>query len=115
MNRDSFKRVAFSEKKLALLASILDEEGTQTEQTRGITRRENPHDYPLSAGQRRMWFLDQLEQGVHYNENFNLRLKGAVDIAILERTLQEILRRHEAMRSSFVVRDGQPVQLIRAN
>ncbi len=112
MNRDSFKRVAFSEKKLALLASILDEEGAQTEQTRGITRRENPHDYPLSAGQRRMWFLNQLEQGVHYNENFNLRLKGAVDIAILERTLQEILRRHEAMRSSFVVRDGQPVQRI---
>ncbi len=112
MNRDSSTRVGFSEQKLALLASILDEEGTQTEQRRGITRRENPHEYPLSAGQRRMWFLDQFEQGVHYNENFNLRLKGAVDIAILERTLEEILRRHEAMRSSFVVRDGQPVQRI---
>jgi len=112
MNRDSFKRVGFSEQKLALLASILDEEGTQTEQRHGLTRRENPHEYPLSAGQQRMWFLDQFEQGVHYNENFNLRLKGEVDIAILERTLQEILRRHEAMRASFVVRDGQPVQRI---
>jgi amino acid adenylation domain-containing protein len=112
MNRDSSKDVGFSEQKLALLASLLGEEGTQAEERRGITRRENQDEYPLSAGQQRMWFLDQLEQGVHYNENFNLRLKGAVDIAILERTLQEILRRHEAMRASFMVRDGQPVQRI---
>ena len=112
MNRDSSKDVGFSEQKLALLASLLDEEGTQAEERRGIPRRGNPDVYPVSAGQQRMWFLDQLEQGVHYNENFNLRLKGALDIAILERTLQEILRRHEAMRASFMVRDGQPVQRI---
>jgi amino acid adenylation domain-containing protein len=112
MSRDSSGRVGFSEQKLALLARLLDEEVTQSEKRRGIARRENPHEYPLSAGQRRMWFLDQLEHGVHYNENFNLRLKGALDIAVLERTLQEILRRHEAMRASFVVRDGQPVQRI---
>jgi amino acid adenylation domain-containing protein len=112
MNKESFKGGGFSEQKLALLASLLDEDGTQTEQRRGITCRDNPQDYPLSAGQRRMWFLDQFEHGVHYNESFNLRLKGAADIAILERALAEILRRHEAMRASFVVRDGQPAQQI---
>ncbi len=115
MSRGSSGRAGFSEQKLALLASLLDEEVIQTEKGRGIARREDPHEYPLSAGQRRMWFLDQLEHGVHYNESFNLRLKGALDIAILERTLQEILRRHEAMRASFVVRDGQPIQLILPN
>ena len=112
MNRDPFKRVGFSEQKLALLASLLDEEGTQAEQKRGIPRRENLQQYPLSAGQRRMWFLDQLDHGIHYNESFNLCLKGNVNIAILERALQEILRRHEVMRSTFVTRDGKPVQQI---
>jgi amino acid adenylation domain-containing protein len=112
MNKDSLKPVDLSEQKAALLASILEAEGTQTDQGHRIPRRANANAYPLSAGQRRMWLLDQIEQGVHYNENFNLRLKGAVDIAILERTLQEILRRHEAMRSSFPVTDGQPVQRI---
>ena len=101
MKENSLKPADFSERKAALLARILEAEGIQTEQERRIPRRADPHAYPLSAGQRRMWLLDQIEQGVHYNESLNLRLKGAVDIAILERTLQEILRRHEAMRSTF--------------
>ena len=100
MIRDSLKRGVFSEKKLSLLASLLDKEGAQTDQRRGITHRENPLEYPLSAGQRRLWFLDQFEPGIHYNENFNVRLKGALNVPALERTLQEILRRHEATRAT---------------
>ncbi len=112
MNKGSLNHAELSAQKAALLASILDAEGIQTEQERRIARRENLDAYPVSAGQQRMWILDQLENGPHYNQDFNLRLKGKIDIAVLERVFQEILRRHEATRSAFALVDGQLVQRI---
>jgi amino acid adenylation domain-containing protein len=68
---------------------------------------------PLSFAQQRLWFLDQLEPGsALYNMPAAVRLHGPLDVGALERSLAEIVRRHEALRTTFAVAGGQPVQVI---
>jgi amino acid adenylation domain-containing protein len=68
---------------------------------------------PLSFAQQRLWFLDQFEPGsAAYNVPAAVRLTGNLDIPALERSLNEVVRRHEALRTTFATRDGQPVQII---
>jgi amino acid adenylation domain-containing protein len=70
---------------------------------------------PVSFSQRRLWFLDQLEPGnTAYNIPFAARLKGALSVTALEQTLGEVVRRHEALRTTFRTQDGQPLQVIHA-
>jgi amino acid adenylation domain-containing protein len=69
---------------------------------------------PLSFAQQRLWFLDQLMPGnTFYNLPEVLPMRGRVDPGVLERSLNEILRRHEVLRTTFRVVNGQPVQLIK--
>ncbi|RKG56777.1 amino acid adenylation domain-containing protein [Corallococcus sp. AB011P] len=68
---------------------------------------------PLSFGQQRMWFIEQLTPGgISYNVPYFARLTGALDIPALERALAVLVERHEALRTTFAVVDGQPVQRI---
>ncbi|HKH45887.1 MAG TPA: amino acid adenylation domain-containing protein, partial [Thermoanaerobaculia bacterium] len=71
---------------------------------------------PLSLGQQRLWFLDQLEPGnPAYNVPLAVRLTGdggELSVEALERTLGEVVRRHAVLRTSFVAQAGQPVQVI---
>jgi amino acid adenylation domain-containing protein len=68
---------------------------------------------PLSFAQERLWFIDRLEPGsASYNISMARRLGGALDVAALERALGEIVRRHEALRTTFREVDGSPVQVI---
>jgi amino acid adenylation domain-containing protein len=68
---------------------------------------------PLSFAQQRLWFLDRLEPGCHaYNIATAVRLTGPLDPSILERSLNDVVRRHEALRTRFAIVDGSPAQLI---
>ncbi|MFL5356592.1 amino acid adenylation domain-containing protein [Archangium sp.] len=68
---------------------------------------------PLSFAQQRLWFLDQLEPGsALYNIPAAVRLEGALDVSALERSFGELVRRHEALRTTFTSHQGQPVQVI---
>jgi len=68
---------------------------------------------PLSFAQQRLWFLDQYEPNSSvYNIPSALRLKGALDVSALEQSLKEIVRRHESLRTTFSLVDGEPVQVI---
>ena len=68
---------------------------------------------PLSFAQQRLWFLDQLDPGsAAYNIPFALRLRGTLLVYAVERSLHEIVQRHENLRTSFLLRDEQPVQFI---
>ncbi len=69
---------------------------------------------PLSYAQQRLWMLDQMEIGLTaYNLPLAMRLLGALDVEALRASLGEIVRRHEALRTGFGWRDGNPVQEIR--
>src|SRR6185295_20184774 len=67
---------------------------------------------PLSFAQQRLWFIDQMEPGYLYNVPAAIKLTGALDVEALERTLTEIVRRHEVLRTSYANEDGRPVQVI---
>lgn len=72
-----------------------------------------PLTYPLSFSQRRLWFLDKLYPGSSvYNISEAFRLKGHLDRAALARSVNEIIRRHESLRTTFADVDGNPLQVI---
>jgi amino acid adenylation domain-containing protein len=78
-----------------------------------IERRAPGEDAPLSFTQERFWFLDRLGQGgMAYTLPQALRLPQGVDEPAMERALGEVLRRHEALRTTFREVDGVPVQVI---
>jgi amino acid adenylation domain-containing protein len=95
-----------------LAARIESERGTArpAPPLRPASRDQAP---PLSFSQERLWFLDQLDPGSPvYNIPAALRLSGGLDVRALERSFQEVVRRHEALRTTFPVLDGQPVQRV---
>ena len=69
--------------------------------------------FPTSFAQRRLWFLDQLVPGnPFYNVGTGLPLDFQVDARVLERCLNEIIRRHEILRTTFQPIDGEPFQAV---
>ena len=78
-----------------------------------IPRIPRDNQLPLSFAQQRLWFLAQMEGASEtYHMPLGLRLKGELDRAALRRALNRILGRHEALRTAFAIRDGEPVQQI---
>ena len=78
-----------------------------------IVRRERNGRLPLSFAQQRLWFLNQLEpENPYYNISNVMRLKGELNLEALDRTVSEIVRRHEVLRTRFVNEDGEPWQEI---
>ncbi len=69
--------------------------------------------FPLSFAQERLWFMEQLLPGTaQFNLHTALRLTVPLKVAVLKRSLNEIARRHETLRTTFVVVDEQPVQVV---
>src|SRR6185369_5393285 len=100
--------------RLELLDYLLEEEGIETgSESQKIVSRGTRDAVPLSFAQQRLWFLDQLAPGgAAYNLSGRLHLEGRLDTPALEASLNEIVRRHEALRTIFSTRDGEPVQII---
>ena len=74
-----------------------------------------PARIPLSLNQEGLWFLDQLKMsGANQSLPMSVRIQGALDIPALERSLAEICRRHEILRTTFVAEAGEPRQVISA-
>ncbi|BBU62178.1 hypothetical protein MSC49_21130 [Methylosinus sp. C49] len=78
-----------------------------------IERADRTQPPPLSFAQQRLWFLAQLDPGAAiYNIPVALRLSGKLDVRSLERSFDEILRRHEILRTCYGLKDHSPVQRI---
>src|SRR5262249_16683327 len=89
----------------------LEPSGVPPSALKPVERRER---LPLSFAQERLWFLDQLEgAGPAYNICAGACLTGDLDVSALERSLAEIVRRHEALRTNFVGGEGRPLQIVR--
>jgi hypothetical protein len=110
-----FKRRAekLSPERRALLELLLESKEARIPATQVIAKRKQENNCPLSFAQERLWFLDQLEPGSPvYNIASALRLKGNLDVRALEFSISEIIRRHEVLRTTFPVLNGEPVQAI---
>src|SRR5215471_17826159 len=89
------------EEKRALLAQLLREKAGK------------PKSAPLSFAQQRLWFLDQLEPGnAFYNMPQATRMVGQLDAEALRQAFNALVRRHEALRTTFRYEDDAPVQVI---
>ncbi|HEY0725594.1 MAG TPA: condensation domain-containing protein, partial [Pyrinomonadaceae bacterium] len=96
--------------------------GEKVEQERGnerggsraaVTRVSRTERLPLSYAQQRLWFLDQMAPGsAIYNVPLALRVSGELAVEVLEASLREVVRRHEVLRTRFVLRDGEAEQVI---
>jgi len=72
-----------------------------------------PFVFPATLAQQRFWFLDQLEPGnTAYNIAVRWRLLGQIEPAYIELAINEILRRHEVLRTKFIDEDGVPLQVV---
>ncbi|HEX3527654.1 MAG TPA: amino acid adenylation domain-containing protein [Thermoanaerobaculia bacterium] len=75
--------------------------------------RSDQGEIPLSSTQERVWFLNQLAPGaIAYNFQFTIRFAGAFAPELMQRTLSELVRRHEILRTTFPEVDGRPVQVV---
>jgi hypothetical protein len=113
---DISNRIAdLSPRKLALLSKLYKQKSGAAAKDQSIPRRSDAGACPLSFAQERLWFTVQWanEQGV-YNIPMVFRVRGALDFGALERSLNEIVRRHEVLRTSFAVTDEQPQQVVAA-
>jgi amino acid adenylation domain-containing protein len=74
---------------------------------------EGVREFPLSFAQQRLWFIDKLEPGnVAYNLPFGLWLRGKIDPAALQHSLNQLVQRHAVLRTSFPSRNGEPIQKV---
>ncbi|MET0396108.1 MAG: amino acid adenylation domain-containing protein [Longimicrobiaceae bacterium] len=112
-NQDGPARPALSSAKKALLEKRL-RGATASAPRDPIPPRAETGPLPLSFPQQRLWFLEQLEPGrPFYHIGVPVRLRGRLDRGALARALTEIVRRHEALRTGFVVVGGEPRQVVR--
>ena len=108
-------RSLFEAPTLGQFAQVIQEQisaGRQSELP-AITRVSREGELPLSFAQQRMWFFEQLSSGTSaFNIASGVRLKGSLNVAALEQTFSEIVRRHEILRTLFLAVNTEPVQLI---
>ncbi|MFQ5421299.1 MAG: condensation domain-containing protein, partial [Anaerolineae bacterium] len=107
-------RSLFEHPTVAGLAQLVRDEKTPAAVT-NIPFKSIPRDgkLPLSYAQQQLWFLEQLEPGnLFYNLISAVRLTGVLDREALQQSLQEMVRRHESLRTTFITENGRPRQLI---
>jgi amino acid adenylation domain-containing protein len=107
-------RTLFESPTVAELAEVISttQQAKQSLDSSSIAPVSRNQPLPLSFAQQRLWFLDNLEPGSpDYNIPAPVRLVGQLDVAALEQSFNEIVRRHEILRTRFVM-EGQAIQEI---
>ena len=105
-------REVFDHPVLADLAAVVQKATPAT--LPPITPAERGGPLPLSFAQQRLWFLAQIGASEAYHVYYGWRVKGQLDRSALRRALDRIVARHEALRTTFIVIEGQPIQRIAA-
>jgi amino acid adenylation domain-containing protein len=109
----SVSKRTLSPEQISLLVERFKNKSDAVSRGPSIPRRPEMTHVPLSFSQQRLWFIDQLDPNSSaYVMPLAYRSKGYLDVVVLERTVSEIIRRHEVLRTTFKVVQGQPVQII---
>jgi amino acid adenylation domain-containing protein len=112
-NDISTRRARLSPAKRALLEKRMRGELKDLTKVQAIPRRPPQVPTNLSFAQQRLWVLSLLApDNPFYNIPTAIRLKGPLNVAALKQSLNEVVRRHEALRTTFATVDGQPMQVI---
>ena len=102
-----------SDEEREILAFWMKQERQEKLLSQQIKPRQSTDSPPLSFAQQRLWVVEQMaDTGAAYSLSLGLRISGPLRIDVLEKSLGEILRRHEVLRSSIDLKDGEPIQLI---
>ncbi|HEU0053456.1 MAG TPA: amino acid adenylation domain-containing protein, partial [Longimicrobium sp.] len=113
MDQLSERLARLSPERLAELMQRLRATETAPPAAAAIPRRPGTGPSPLSFSQQRLWFIQQMDPAnVSYNMVGATHLIGALDVDALERAVDVVVRRHEALRTVFVREDGEPVQRV---
>jgi amino acid adenylation domain-containing protein len=106
-------RRLFEAPTVAALASSIDAGGEMELLAPPIVPVSRNGDLPLSFAQQRLWFIDQLDPGSSvYNFPVAVHLSGSLNVPALKLSLNEIVKRHEALRTTVATVDGRPIQII---
>jgi amino acid adenylation domain-containing protein len=106
-------RALFEAPTVAALANwILNAQSGQEGMGGALTRAARNDAMPVSHAQERLWFLNRLASNSAYNLPTGMRLNGRLNIPALARAIDELVRRHEALRTTFPERGGLPIQEI---
>lgn len=90
-----------------MLEQLLDEEFAEADEI-----LENEEEFPVSHGQRAMWFQHQLSPSSIYNQVYAVRIADKVDIPLLKKSLDAMSMRHAVLRTNFIAKNGRPEQRI---
>ncbi|MEL4897612.1 amino acid adenylation domain-containing protein [Crocosphaera sp. Alani8] len=100
-------RVLFEKPTIRSLSKVI--EGEEKQEIVSLKKIERSGELPLSFAQQRQWFLAQLEpDSPFYNIAIALRFKGSLNIVALTHSFQEVMKRHEVLRTGFITQDGKP-------
>lgn len=108
------KRIAaLPPQKQALLEAMRKDKSLQRAKNLTISKRGTNDACVLSFAQQRLWFFDQLEgESALYNIAAAVNLHGQLDVAAFEKSFNEIISRHEILRTRFIMQQGQPLQVV---
>jgi len=108
--RSLFEELTIANLSRVIVGARIGEQDVQDYPLKQIERTGN---LPLSFAQQRLWFLDQLEpHNPFYNMPAALRLRGELNLDAINKSVNEILRRHESLRTRFASHQGHPYQVI---
>nr|WP_228530640.1 MULTISPECIES: non-ribosomal peptide synthetase [Myxococcaceae] len=113
----SFRKM-FEAPTIARFAELVDQQSTSRESAppavTGVPKRQGTGPAPVSGIQERLWLLEEMDpsQRLIHNLPAAWRLKGALDAGLLERCLNELVQRHDTLRTTFSIVGGQRVQLV---
>jgi hypothetical protein len=106
-------RAVFEARTVAGLAGRLEDAAAAADRVNALQPADRSQPLPLSFAQRRLWFLDQLEErSSSYHVDLAWQLDGPIDVDALRASITALVERHEALRTIFPSADGVPVQVI---
>jgi len=107
-------RVLFESPTIEAMAAFIESERHASDKVPPpLERIDRNQPLPLSFAQQRLWFINQLEpESTAYNVPIALRITGALDVTALEHAFTDLIKRHETLRTTFVMKNGRPEQLL---
>lgn len=113
MNEAASRLAQLSPQKLALLLQRVKQKEDRS-CIRAIPRQPGVNRFPVSYAQQRLWLLDQLNPGTGFNNiPAAWTMQGPLNVAALQAALTELCRRHETLRTTFAIDNGQLMQVVK--